>query len=620
MKRRFFSWWKKSFRIKLLLSVLVTILSFFLLFGLLAIKIGQQGIRTEVQKRNSILARILAAEVKEEMDNISNRLPAVSLIGKHPEDELVSLVSELVRLRLDYPLTYRAFYLFDADGRVLVHLADTVQELNSIKNLARIIERPSIEVELEVMEAFENSGDAHRFISSLRLKELDQVPVLYIGMPIRGGRLKRVLVGEIDLRFLWLKTDNIVVGLSGQAMIVSSNDLIIAHPDRSYIGRHVEPALQSGLTGYEGAIEYLEPESGEVKLASYSPVGKPYGLTVFVEQNREEAFAHLKKIQAYMNFLLATALGVATMLSMLVTNRVVRSLHRLVKTSNIITSTGDLHHNVPVVGEDEVGELSKSFNRMLESLRQADQDIRALNETLEERVHRRTQELESANEEMKSFAYSISHDLRSPLRGISGWAQALKEEYIESLDEQGRVYLERVLSETKRMGQLIDDLLKLSRVSRAEMVREEVDISKMVNDTAERLNKIDPGRRVELTIQPGLKAIGDRNLLEVLLSNLLENAWKFTRDHSPARIEFGQTIIDEKPAFFVRDNGVGFDMQYAGKLFGAFQRMHKASEFPGTGIGLSIVQRIVHRHGGRVWADAEVDRGATFYFTLQEET
>jgi len=207
-----------------------------------------------------------------------------------------------------------------------------------------------------------------------------------------------------------------------------------------------------------------------------------------------------------------------------------------------------------------------------------------------------------------------------PLLGISGWTQALKEEYIERLDEQGCVYLERILSETGRMGQLIDDLLMLFRVSEAEMVREEVDISELVEGVVDRLGKIGQGRQVELSIQPGLKAIGGRYLLEILLSNLLENAWKFARGRSPACIEFGQTVIDEEPVFFTRDNGVGFDMQCPGKLFGAFQRLHVNSEFLGTGIGLSIVQHIVHHHNGRVWADAAVDRGATFYFTIQEET
>ncbi|MEW5957601.1 MAG: PAS domain S-box protein [Chloroflexota bacterium] len=232
--------------------------------------------------------------------------------------------------------------------------------------------------------------------------------------------------------------------------------------------------------------------------------------------------------------------------------------------------------------------------------------------------------LEAANKELEAFAYSVSHDLRAPLRGIDGWSLALLEDYYEQLDETARQYLDYIRSETQRMGQLIDDLLQLSRVTRAEMQKSRVDLTGLAQTVAARLKEMQPERRVEVIIQPGLTAHGDARLLEVVLTNLFGNAWKFTGPRPQPCIEFG--CLPPPPAgegrqgsvYFVRDNGVGFDMTYAQKLFGAFQRMHKTSEFPGTGIGLATVQRIVHRHGGRVWAEAEVDGGATFYFTLEE--
>jgi len=254
--------------------------------------------------------------------------------------------------------------------------------------------------------------------------------------------------------------------------------------------------------------------------------------------------------------------------------------------------------------------------------KRADEKIRQLNAELEQRVRERTAELESANKELEAFAYSVSHDLRAPLRGIDGWSLALMEDYCGACDNlggRGRGYLERVRSETQRMGRLIDDLLQLSRITRTHMHRDAVDLSLAAESIAARLRDAHPERRLEFAIRPGLAAFGDVRLLEVALTNLLDNAVKFTASRAQARIEFETAEWKGKPAFVLRDNGVGFDMAYAGTLFGAFQRLHSESEFPGTGIGLATVQRVVHRHGGRIWANAEPDRGAAFYFTLGPE-
>jgi light-regulated signal transduction histidine kinase (bacteriophytochrome) len=233
-------------------------------------------------------------------------------------------------------------------------------------------------------------------------------------------------------------------------------------------------------------------------------------------------------------------------------------------------------------------------------------------------LRRYREHLESANKELEAFSYSVSHDLRAPLRGIDGWSLALLEDYGSQLDGQAKTYLERVRSETQRMGQLIDDLLQLSRLTSAEMSIQRVDLSAIAGTIAAHLQEAQPERQVEFVIQPGLQATGDPQLLEIVVTNLLDNAFKFTGKTQQARIQFGQTEIEGQPAFFVRDNGAGFDMALAKKLFGTFQRLHKASDFPGTGVGLTTVQRIVHRHGGRIWAEAAVNQGATFYFTLEE--
>jgi light-regulated signal transduction histidine kinase (bacteriophytochrome) len=225
-------------------------------------------------------------------------------------------------------------------------------------------------------------------------------------------------------------------------------------------------------------------------------------------------------------------------------------------------------------------------------------------------------ELAASNRELEAFSYSVSHDLRAPLRAIDGFSQAVLEDSAQKLDEQSRTDLQRVRIAAKRMGELIDDLLKLSQTARVEMLREQVDLSRMAGEIAAQLSAAGPERDTRFTIAPELTAVGDRGLLRVALENLMGNAWKFTGKTAAGVIELGAEQQDGQNTFFVRDNGAGFDMKYASKLFGPFQRMHENSNFPGTGIGLATVQRIIRRHGGRIWATAAVGRGATFYFAL----
>ena len=255
--------------------------------------------------------------------------------------------------------------------------------------------------------------------------------------------------------------------------------------------------------------------------------------------------------------------------------------------------------------------------RDITARKQAEEAVRRLNAELDERVRDRTVQLEAVNQELEAFSYSVSHDLRAPLRGIDGWSLALLEDCSDKLDGKAREYLDRIRGESQRMGQLIDDLLQLARVTRDHMERVPLDLTAMANAIDARMRRRQPERCVEFSAEPGLTVRGDPRLVDVALSNLLDNAWKFSGPRPVARIEFGRLDTGGGSAFFVRDNGVGFDMAYVHKLFGAFQRLHRASEFPGTGIGLATVQRIVLRHGGRVWADAHLGRGATFYFTLE---
>jgi len=297
---------------------------------------------------------------------------------------------------------------------------------------------------------------------------------------------------------------------------------------------------------------------------------------------------------------------------------------RALEAGSVVVTTealGDKVHEsrkFPVeLGDGRVG--IGGYVRDVTEQRRADAEIRRLATDLERRVEQRTEQLEATNRELSSFAYSISHDLRAPLRALDGFSEILLQDYSAVLDEEGRGYLRRIKSAANHMAGLMDGLLQLSRLNREEMTLEQVDLSRMARDIVDELRRREPGRTVDVLVDSGLVAEADPKLMRVALTNLLANSWKFTSRHESAHIEVGAARAaggNGGVAFYVKDDGAGFDPRYARSLFGAFQRLHTPDQFEGTGIGLATVQRIVHRHGGRVWGEGEVEQGATFWFTL----
>jgi signal transduction histidine kinase len=402
-----------------------------------------------------------------------------------------------------------------------------------------------------------------------------QYHVIAAAIPIKTDehRIRGILVLQVRLKSLleWMYT--IELGPRGVVYLVDRRGQLAGHPALAPDGelRDVSsvPAVEKALRGEGGAAIAFDPVAQDACVVAYAPV-PGYGWGVMAEQPTRTAFA--------------------------ARNRELRQL--------------GLAYGLVALAS---GTFAYWVLRTLTERRRAAYHISALNADLQ----RRAAELEEANKELEAFSYTVSHDLRTPLSSIDGFSQALLEGYAATLDARGQDYLQRICEATQRMADLIDALLGLSHVTGAELVREAVDLSALARAIATDLRRREPMRQAEFAIADGLVAQGDARWLGVVLENLFSNAWKFTATQPRARIEFGSLAQhDGSLVFFVHDNGVGFDMASADKLFSAFQRLHGRTEYPGTGVGLATVQRIIQRHSGRIWAEGSVGEGATFYFTL----
>ena len=306
-------------------------------------------------------------------------------------------------------------------------------------------------------------------------------------------------------------------------------------------------------------------------------------------------------------------------------NTITRPVRNLVNAAKKVTQSNDYSIRVNEHGAAEIQEFVNAFNTMLNRIAQreeerdtAEHELKKHRDHLEELVHERTAELEASNKELEAFSYSVSHDLRAPLRSIHGFCQMLLEDYSEVLDSNGQDYLQRVQTSALNMGNLIEDLLQLARITRSDFNKQKLNISELAEETIDKLKQQEPERRVDVKVQNDLYVNGDEHLISVALDNLLSNSWKYTGKTENAIIEFGSDHSGNGPhVYYVKDNGTGFDMKYADKIFLAFQRLHSKEDYPGTGVGLATVQRVIDRHGGKIWAESDMGKGTTIYFTLE---
>jgi len=458
-------------------------------------------------------------------------------------------------------------------------------------------------------------------------------PIVTVSAPVRddSGRAIGVLivnsiVGELEKEFSDVSNPG---GL--YSFVVDQRGKTVIHPNAQYADEMKDMSalkpVQDALQGESGYVEFTDPADNLPYLAAYQPVPEsPWGVVAVQPLSEVQGSSRQAVIANGVAILLAVLVGFG--IALLIGGRLSRAISQMTEAVEAV-GAGDLDRQVGISRSDELGRLAQTFNRMTASLKaitaskedlarevaerqRAEAEVRQLNESLS----RRASELAAANKELEAFSYSVSHDLRAPLRHIDGFSKILLEDYSERLDDEGRRYLQFVREGSQKMERLVDALLSLSRITRAELHRQPVNLSEIAQSVVAGLRKDRPDRLVEFDIASGVEVQGDPVLLRVVLENLLDNAFKFTANRPDARVEFGASQGQGQPVYFVRDNGAGFDMKYADKLFGPFQRLHRDDEFSGTGIGLATVQRIISRHGGRVWAEGEVGQGAAFYFTL----
>jgi signal transduction histidine kinase len=453
-------------------------------------------------------------------------------------------------------------------------------------------------------------------ISDLHISTATQRPTIIIATPVRSaaGQISGVWAGALKLEELsqigYRSLENGMLQRYGY--VTDRRGLIIAHQATpKYVLEQTDfsavPPVRAALAGQSGVAQFVNPIEHIEELGAYLPLASPQWAVVYVVPTHV-AFAPIARLT---HKIVVASAGLAVCLGLVsvrVVRRIVGPLDQLTAAAARI-GAGDLTQRLEVRTNDEIARLADAFNQMVTAL--AEQETQ---------LHQRAEQLQQANSELEAFAYSVSHDLRAPLRAINGFARILLEEHAPHLSDEAQRYLHLVRDNAQYMGQLIDDLLTFSRLSRQPLKLQRVVCADLVRQVLGELDGEQAGRRIDISIGALPVCQADPVLLKQVFVNLLANALKFTRQREAAVVAIGYREEGGERVYFVRDNGVGFDMQYAGKLFGVFQRLHRAEEYEGTGVGLAIVQRIIHRHGGRIWAEAAINQGTTFSFTLGGDT
>jgi signal transduction histidine kinase len=621
------NWWNTNLRRRLLVSNVVTTLVFLAILGVLSFRIGRTSVQYEVNQGNKRLATLVAKDISMEYEMIIHH---VQLFRDQMETLALTRMLQaraMLELRRTAPLTYRALYLFDREGQLLIHLTESLDDLQRIQQDSQILDRPSIPLTQDVVTAYKAARLGEFFRSTAQIIGIDQVPVIYMGVPLASdhGQPDHIIVMEVDLRDIWRRIDEIYVGQTGQAFIVSRKGMIIAHPDRRYIGQPIVSVskLEPVVIGYEGQTEYIDPISGRRMLASYSPVGKQSGWGIVIEQEKTEALASVDKIASITLRVLAAAVLIAVMITTLIARSITRPIQHLARVTQTIAQTGDLNYHIDVERQDEVGRLSHTFNQMITRLQQANQEISTLNEELEQRVIERTAQLEAVNKNLQEaqeqlvrkeklailgqLAGGVGHELRNPLGVIFNAVYYLKM-LLSETDETIKEYLEMIASEVRNAEKIVSDLLDFARIKSVE--KEKVVVSEQVAWVLER-QPLPEGVQVTTEIPADLPSVFvDPRQIEQVLLNLVINAYQAMSNGGVLTIsaqgEKGKVILS------VTDTGIGIPEEHKKKLFEPLF----TTKVRGIGLGLAVSKNLIEANEGSIEVESEVGKGSTFTVIL----
>lgn len=607
----------RGIRLSIKLSAFVVLAVFLMAVAgsLLAIFIGRSTLRTRELDHNVGAAQTYASAVNSYLDNARSILETTAGLSEIKDFATVRFINpalhgipasvdkpkhKVAGLVLKHSEIFEYVMLLQAEGSVYMLEPYDLQIKLSHHNLAFT----------DWYKKLMSTGKT--VISDLHISPATQRPTVVIATPVRSsaGKIIGIWTGALKLEEL----SELGRGEFGNerllhyGYITDSRGLIIAHQaNLKYVEEQTDfssvPPVRAALSGQKGTIQFINPIEREEKLGAYLPLSGSRWAVVYVVPTTI-AFAPMNELARNIILIAAGLAALLGFVSWIIVRQIVRPLGQLTAAAATI-GTGDFTQRIELRTDDEIGRLSEEFNRMAAAL--SDKETQLLSYTAQ---------LENTNKELEAFSYSVSHDLRAPLRGIDGFSRVVLEDYAEKLDDEGRRYLNIIRSNTQKMGQLIDDLLLFSRLGRQELRASGIDMGKLAKAVSEELKLAVPERKLKFNIDALLPAQGDQAMIRQVFVNLLSNAVKFTRPKERAVIEVDGRSEGNENVYTVKDNGVGFDMQYVNKLFGVFQRLHSSEEFEGTGVGLAIVQRIIHRHGGRVWAEGKVGEGARFYFSL----
>jgi signal transduction histidine kinase len=555
----------------------------------------------EVQRDELVAARNLAIihetlirSTRQFLENLAQQPP----VQQRNRDDCNALFEKLFAENPQYAVIAAA----EPEGRVFASAPVASEPLN-------IADRPYFQ---------ETVHNQTFFVGEPVLDRISKKYTINLSYPLldNAGRLQGVVVAGVDLQWLGsLLAKNELPPGAASGLVDPSGKVLFRYPEPLvYSGKMSSEALVKAIAGRDEGVAEGVGLPGDLRLYGFARLSSPWQeLSVVIGLPKKWAVAKADR-DLWRNLIW---LGLVAILSLAAAWYgsdifIRREVNKLLGVTRRLTG-GDLavRTGAPYRG-GELGQLAQAFDHMADSLQGRDAELKRQVRDLD----RRTAELEAANQELSNFTYSVAHDLRAPLRSIGGFARVLLEDYLDKLDDNGKRYLNIIHQDARKMGQLIDDLLALARLGRKELTLAAIDMTELAQGVFEELKASHAARKVQIDLKSLPAAWADRAMLRQALANLLQNALKFTRDRDPALIEVSGWSEAQENVYCVKDNGVGFDMQYVQKLFEVFQRLHSEEEFPGTGVGLAAVKRIIDRHGGRLWAEGQVNEGAAFYFAL----